>query len=426
MLAGVPFRMSVAANQQRTFLRLLAQLRPHWRSDSALPLRIKSLLAAHREFGSRDRRLYRELIYTTLRYLSWIEPLLDSQPGEAVRRVAWLAADLPATKAFRTAFADGDPPTGNKAQLLPSWFRSHCPELFEGEELETQLRRAPLWLRLQTDESEEPRVLRELESRGWSWQRSPVLADAIEVLTEADVTQSEAWREGLIEIQDLGSQFILAAVGMAPGGTWLDACAGAGGKTLQLAQLLGAGGRIEAHDIRRAALAELESRARRARMPIDHDNQEAFQARARSSLVARPRRATRFAAIRILTAPPTGAYDGVLVDAPCSGSGTWRRAPHLKWVTAEQQISGAADQQLALLHQFSRNVRAGGRLVYATCSLSRRENEEVIAAFLAEQREFRTEPLAHTFGHRLREGGLTIFPSRHNTDGFFTASLRRR
>src|SRR5688500_11754812 len=97
--------MSVAANQQRTFLRLLAQLRPHWRRDPALPARIQSVLVANRAFGSRDRRLYRELIYTTLRHLPWIEPLLDGHPDEAVRRVAWLAAELPATKIYRETFA---------------------------------------------------------------------------------------------------------------------------------------------------------------------------------------------------------------------------------------------------------------------------------------------------------------------------------
>src|SRR5688572_13798923 len=108
--------MSVAANQQRTFLRLLAQLRPYWSNDAALPARIQSLFAAHREFGSRDRRLYRELIYTTLRHLPWIESLLETQPDEAVRRVAWLAAELPATKAFRAAFATGAPLNGDKSE----------------------------------------------------------------------------------------------------------------------------------------------------------------------------------------------------------------------------------------------------------------------------------------------------------------------
>src|SRR4051812_35567688 len=124
--------MSVAQNQRQVFLRLLAALRPHWRRDPALPARIQSLLTGNRAFGARDRRLYRELIYTTLRHLPWIEPLLESQPDEAVRRAAWLAAETPATKPFRTACATGEPPSGDKTELLPAWFRPHCPEIFSG------------------------------------------------------------------------------------------------------------------------------------------------------------------------------------------------------------------------------------------------------------------------------------------------------
>lgn len=389
--------MSVAANQQRTFLRLIAQLQPHWRRDAALPARIQSLLAAHREFGSRDRRLYRELIYTTLRYLPWVEDLFQTQPDEATRRIAWLAADVPATKAFRSAFAVGEPPTCDKANLLPAWFRSHCPEIFSGEELETQLRRAPLWLRLQTDTPGETRVLAEFDSRGWSWRRSNALPTAVELLAEADVTTSESWKEGRVEVQDLGSQLILESVGLEPGGRWLDACAGAGGKTLQLARLIGPQGKVDAFDIRAAALEELKRRTARARLSVN-----------------------------VLSSPPRELYDGVLVDAPCSGSGTWRRAPHLKWVTTETQIARAAEKQSTLLRQCASLVRPGGRLVYATCSLSSRENEDVVAAFLAEQREFQPEPFARTFSASLRGTGLTFFPSQHDTDGFFVASLRRR
>ena len=93
--------MSVAANQARTFLGLLHQLCSRWRTDHALPATIQTMLARERSFGSRDRRLYRELIYTTLRHLPWIEPLLDTHEDEAVRRVAWLAAAMPATAPFR-------------------------------------------------------------------------------------------------------------------------------------------------------------------------------------------------------------------------------------------------------------------------------------------------------------------------------------
>jgi 16S rRNA (cytosine967-C5)-methyltransferase len=388
--------MSVAGNQARVFLRLARQLRSRWRTDPALPAQIQALLSADRTFGSRDRRLYRELIYTTLRYLPWIEPWLEADEDEAVRRVAWLAAETPATKAFCATFATGEPPREDKVTTLPAWFQPHCPELFSGDELEAQLRRAPLWLRLQTDD--EASVLAEFDAEGWQWRRFDRLPSAVELLTEADVTKTAAYRDGRVEVQDLGSQMILAAVGILPGERWLDACAGAGGKSLQLAGLLGREGTVEAHDIRPQALEELKTRAARAR--LTH--------------------------IRMTSRPTAGDYDGVLVDAPCSGSGTWRRSPHLKWSTTEKIIEQRTALQQSLLSRFAQSVRHGGRLVYATCSLSRRENEDTVASFLTANPEFRSERFAETFGFAVRGNGLTIMPSRHDTDGFFVASLRRR
>ncbi|MES2695735.1 MAG: RsmB/NOP family class I SAM-dependent RNA methyltransferase [Verrucomicrobiota bacterium] len=390
--------MSFAANQARTFLRLVATLRARWHTDQALPAAIQKLLSSEKAFGSRDRRLYRELIYTTIRHLPWIEPLLDAQPEEALRRIAWLAADTPATHAFRAEFATGTPPEGDKAELLPAWFRAHCPELFSPPELATQLRRAPLWLRLQTDRPEA--VLAEFETRGWRTRPSPLLPAALEVLDEADVTQSEAWTRGAIEVQDLGSQLLLESIGIAPGGRWLDACAGAGGKSLQLGRLLGPKGTVEAYDIRPSALTELQHRAIRARIQ------------------------------NIRTLPPSttiaaGAYDGILVDAPCSGSGTWRRSPHLKWATTPAVIAERAALQASLLAQFSAAVRPGGRLVYATCSLSSEENESVVAAFLKAHPDFAPASFARTFDAIPRDAGLLFLPSRHDTDGFYVASLLR-
>lgn len=412
--------MSFADNQARTFLRLLAHLRTRWRTDYALPRTIQTLLAGERRFGSRDRRLYRELIYTTLRHLPWIEPWLDRDPDEAVRRVAWLAAETPATKPFRAEFARGEPPTGDKTELLPAWFRTHCPEIFVDPELETQLRRAPLWLRLQT--SDPARVFEEFAERGWRWQASGVLPDAIQWLADADVTQTTAWRDGQIEVQDLGSQLILESIGIEPGGRWLDACAGAGGKSLQLARLLGANGRVDAHDVRAEALDELRARAERAGIPVAavYDRRSEKPGGHRPPLQKPP----------VITlhanAPTASEHDGVLVDAPCSGSGTWRRSPHLKWTTTPEIVAQRAALQQKLLGNFAQRVRPGGRLVYATCSLSHSENEDVVAAFLAAHPEFQPAPFANTFGFTARGHGLTLLPSRHDTDGFFVASLRRR
>jgi 16S rRNA (cytosine967-C5)-methyltransferase len=407
--------MSVSGSQKRVFLQLAGQLQPPWRRDPALPTRIQALLARHREFGSRDRRLYRELVYTMLRYLPWIEPLLAAAPDEAVRRVAWLAADSSATRAFRAAFASGEPPVGSREELLPAWFREHRAELYSGAELDAQLRRAPLWLRLQTPEPE--RVLDEFDQRGWPWRRSEAIDEAVELRAEVDATLTAAWRAGWFEVQDLGSQMILRSADVEPGGRWLDACAGAGGKTLQLAHLLGPAGEIDTYDVRRAALVELAHRARRA--GIRHTGEPPAPAASPSPI------GREMARIRVLDALPKDRYQNVLVDAPCSGSGTWRRAPHLKWVTSEAQIVRAAETQLALLEQLSASVAPGGQLVYATCSLSCKEDEEVVAAFLARHGDFGLERSPTTFGHAERGGGLLILPARHDTDGFFVAILRR-
>ena len=397
--------MSVVGSQANTFLALLQMLRPHWRRDSNLPRRIQSLLASGRAFGSRDRRLYRELIYTTLRYLAWIEPWLDRDPQVAIQRVAWLANETRATAAFRAELR-GDLPDAVTVdaraavlgeapdRLLPDWFRDHCPEVFVSPELDTQLSRAPVWLRLQHPDRAAD-VVAEFAARGWRAEPAPALSSAWRLIDDADVTSTDAFQSGAVEVQDLGSQLLLASV-RVDSGTWLDACAGAGGKTLQLAQLLGGAGVIDAHDIRPAALEELQRRARRAGVSN----------------------------VRVVSRPG-GPYAGVLVDAPCSGSGTWRRAPHLKWTTTPAMVAQKAELQLQLLARFARFVQSGGQLVYATCSLSRSENEQVIAAFLATHPDFQIRPLAATFGFQLREGGLTVWPSRHDTDGFFVASFAR-
>jgi 16S rRNA (cytosine967-C5)-methyltransferase len=419
--------MNVVGSQRHTFLQLLAQLRPHWRRDPNLPERILTALRRHRGIGARDRRLYRELLYTAVRHLPWIEGRTDE---ELVALVAALAADTPATRAFRAAFADPRLMESlPREALLPAWFRDECPEAFSPPQLNALLARAPLWLRLQTGEP--ARVFAEFADRGWAWQQSDLLPSAVKVLDEVDVTQTDSFAQGRFEVQDLGSQLLLESVGIEPGGRWLDACAGAGGKTLQLARLLGPDGQIDAHDIRPAALSELTARARKAGIPVTvvHDRRSndsgGHPPPPSSGGTSRPPLQLQTASIAIV-AKPSGPYDGVLVDAPCSGSGTWRRAPHLKWVTTPESIARAAAIQQTLLAQFAAQVRPGGRLVYATCSLCRSENAEVLAAVPAAHPDFAPAPFARTFGFTPNVGGLTIWPAAHDTDGFYVASLRRQ
>jgi 16S rRNA (cytosine967-C5)-methyltransferase len=393
--------------QARLLRELLGQLRPHWRQDAALPARLEALLRRNRRCGARDRRLYRELVYTAVRYLPWIEPLLDEPPGKLEQAVAWLAADLPATRGFRAALAGDWPPCPEgvaakaawlKAEpdaVLPGWFRDESPGAFAPAQRDALLARAPLWLRLQRPDS--GRALAEFTERGWTWRQSELLPEAVALAPDLDVTGTEAYQNGHVEIQDLGSQLLLAAVGVEPGGRWFDACAGAGGKSLQLAALLGPQGRIDADDIRPSALEELVRRAQRAGLA--------------GRISARP--------------AADGGYDGVLVDAPCSGSGTWRRSPHLKWATSPAQVADHARRQQALLARCSGLVRPGGRLVYATCSLGRSENEEVIRQFLAAHPGFAAAAWARQLGGEPRGAGLVFWPAAHEGDGFFVASLRR-
>jgi 16S rRNA (cytosine967-C5)-methyltransferase len=403
--------MSITAGQQRILLALIGRLAPQWRRDGALPFRIERMLRADRRFGARDRRLYRELLYAAVRHLPWVEAAMERGPDAVIATVAWLAADTPDTRAFRAAVVPGAAPppsavaerarglaaaTGapvTAASLLPGWFRAECPEAFEAPDFDVLNARAPLWVRLQGPDRSA--ALGEFTSRGWRWRPGDFPPGAVEILDPADVTATEAYRRGLVEVQDIGSQLVLESVGVDPGGAWLDACAGAGGKALQLACLLGPGGRVDAMDIRAAALDELTRRAARAGL------------------------GSRISRVPV----PRGPYDGVLVDAPCSGTGTWRRSPHLKWTTTPVAVAGFARRQAALLAANAGQVRPGGRLVYATCSLCRSENEDVVDAFLRSHPEFSPAPASRPGPATPRGPGLLFRPAATGGDGFFCAIL---
>ena len=421
---------NIAANQQRLFLGFLSELRPHLRRDSALPRRIKEILARHRSIGSRDRKLYRELLYTAVRFLPWIEPWLDHAPATAAKITAWLAPELKPTAHYRAAHCGDWPAVPGKladkvkvlgeqlpdlgsesvdpvdAQtrdravfdpqaLLPAWFREHCPAAFAPPQLDAINTRAGVWVRLQC--LDHNLVLAEFRAQGWSFTTAEDFPDALCLAPNAEVANTDAYRRGFIEIQDLGSQMVLSHAPILPGERWLDACAGAGGKTLQLARLLGPAGHVDATDIRVEILDELIDRAKRARLE-------------------------NIAVVRT----PGARYDGVLVDAPCSGSGTWRRQPHLKWCVKSETIAAFTATQLQILQTNAANVRPGGLLVYATCSLSHHENHGVVAAFIQSQPQFTAEAPAENFGGAFDRLGTSLLPGTRDTDGFYVALLRRR
>ena len=397
--------MDRVANQARVALGMLHTLQHHWRKDRALPQKIEALIKADPRFGSRDRRLYRELLYTAVRYQPWVEPLLSRNETEAMRRIAWLSSETIATSALRAGLAGSLPalpPTlkaraeilGEKFEtLFPDWMAAEAPEGLLSPEAELQRSRAPLWIRLQTDRPE--RVFQALEAKGWSWWESKQIPGAIRVETESDLTALPEYEDGLFEVQDIGSQAILAAIRPEPGSRWLDACAGAGGKSLQLAGLLGGDGRVDATDIRRDALAELRRRATRARL----GNQ-------------------------IRVGVEADAYDGVLVDAPCSGSGTWRRSPHLLWMTSKETLLSYQKRQAELLTAQARKVRKGGLLVYATCSQAASENAGAIREW-ADSGQFQTIKVNPGYGKPVASGGVQLGASDLDGDCYYFVALKR-
>jgi 16S rRNA (cytosine967-C5)-methyltransferase len=211
-----------------------------------------------------------------------------------------------------------------------------------------------------------------------------------------------AVRESLI-VQDEGSQLVALAAGVRPGERVLDVCAAPGGKSIILAQTAGSDGRVFASDVRPARVHLLRSTILRAGLDIP-----VLAANAESGLPFGP------------------TLDRVVVDAPCSGLGTLRRDPDIKWAREESDLHAFAEHQSRMLDEAGRTVRPGGHLIYATCSSEPEENESVIDAFLARTPEFRVAPIA-TVDARLvtSRGFLSTIPPRDALDAFFAAALVR-
>jgi 16S rRNA (cytosine967-C5)-methyltransferase len=218
-----------------------------------------------------------------------------------------------------------------------------------------------------------------------------------------------------VEVQDEGAQLVALLVGARPGERVADLCAGAGGKALALAGCMQNRGRLLAADVSAGRIRRAAARARRAGV---HNAHWCVIADERDPWLRRR----------------AGAFDRVLVDAPCSGVGAWRRSPDARWRLAPRDLEALVALQARLLESAARLVRPGGRLVYATCSLLAAENGERVEAFLAGAPAFRWLDAAQVWGEGLPGAcpqppgsgpGLVLTPARHGTDGFFVAALER-
>jgi 16S rRNA (cytosine967-C5)-methyltransferase len=228
--------------------------------------------------------------------------------------------------------------------------------------------------------------------------------------------KGDAFQNGLVEIQDEGSQLVAALVDAQPGMQIADYCAGAGGKTLAMAARMNNKGRVVAMDVYESRLDRSAQRLRRAgahnveRRAIDADNRKWLKRQA-------------------------GAFDRVLVDAPCTGTGTWRRNPDGRWTLQPKDLEELLPKQAMILDAAAKLVKPGGGLIYATCSVLPAENEHQIASFLERHPDFEVVPVAAIWREVLAsdpppevENGpyLRLSPLKHGTDGFFGAALVRK
>jgi len=352
---------------------------------------------ARRFAGSGDRRAVRELVFRAIRACGEVPPtgraamLRLAQDDPALAALFDGSRHAPAPIAPGEAVANGG--------VAPSWLvEALAGSGIEGAEAQALLGRAPLDIRVNTlragladlPPGGEPTVA----AHGWRYPHGTRIED------------TPAWREGAIEVQDTGSQLACEAVGARPGECVIDLCAGGGGKTLALAAAMDGRGEILATDTDRSRLSRLAPRAERAGA---HEIE--------TRLLDPGREAEKLV-------DWAGKADAVLVDAPCSGTGTWRRNPEARWRLTPAQLDRYVTVQSRLLDVAAGLVKPGGRLVYVTCSLLDAEGADQAQRFLARAGErWRAElPVLPT--GTPRGAGVRLSPLHDGTDGFFIARFR--
>ena len=296
---------------------------------------------------------------------------------------------------------------------VPDWLLPHLQARF-GDTLAPEMLamedEAPLDLRVNTLRGTREQAAAALAEEGLPTQPTALSPWGLRIAGRRLVTSGKAFLSGLVEIQDEGSQLVAALVGAAPNMRVADWCAGAGGKTLAIAMAMGNQGHIVACDVHDK---RLEGAVRRLRRAGVHNVE-------RHLIAAGDKWAKRRA----------GTFDRVLVDAPCTGTGTWRRNPDARARLREVDLQELLPKQAAILDDASRLVRVGGRLVFATCSLLLEENEAQVEAFLVRHPDFKVLPLAQAWPAGVPAPGvgrfLSLTPRSHGTDGFFAAVLERR
>ena len=345
--------------------------------------------------GSKDRRAIRELVYAAIRACG---PVPKSGRGAMLR----LGQGDPSILPLFDGSNYGPAPIGAKeipaeGGVAPDWLVDRLGASgAEGEEAAALLDRAPLDIRVNTLKADRATLKLPVETE-------PTAApNGLRLPTGTQVEQWAEYRDGKVEVQDTGSQLACLAVGAQPGETIVDLCAGGGGKTLALAAAMDGLGKLVASDTDRGRLSRLKPRAERAGAAMIE------------TILLDPKR--ELEALSDLV----GQADAVLVDAPCSGTGTWRRNPEARWRLDEAELARLAELQAYLLDIAAQLIKPGGRVVYVTCSLLDEEGAGQFEAFLARHPQLQPRAMALPLG-QARGQGIRLAPAHDGTDGFFIA-----
>ncbi len=420
---------------------------------------IAAYLRGRRYIGAKDRQAVVEAAYATLRRRGRLGWSIDKAGGEPTPRLMALANTLIGdgqALATATALFSGkqyapsplEPHELAVARRLsgmplsppemPASIRLECPDWAEAglretlgdgfeAELKAMLSPAPLDLRANRLVTTRSKARTALAEAGIEADPTDLSPDGLRLRGRIALGRLAPFADGLIEVQDEGSQAVALIADARPGHQVLDLCAGAGGKTLALAATMANKGRVVATDVLAGRLDRARTRFRRAgahNIETRALGQDGDGARSQGDKWLKRAR---------------GHFDRVLVDAPCSGTGTWRRNPDQRWRQLGPGLSELIPLQASLLDKGAAAVKPGGRLIYATCSLLLEENDHQVEGFLARHPDFAAIPAQDVWAEAVDPDGghalpacprgtawLRLWPGRHGTDGFFAAVLERR
>lgn len=383
--------------------RLLAEVLRFERAADAV---VQQYVKRERRLGARDRAQLSDIVFGCLRHLRRVRAAAgEERPAALVD--AWLDGRW---QALDAASLDA-----GTASDLPDWLLKAWPwgQGDAGLAMADAFNRpAPLDLRVNIARAKREAVQAQLARDGIECEPGRWSPHALRVVGKPALQRHAFLNDGTVEVQDEGSQLLGWLTAPRRGELVVDFCAGAGGKALHLAALMRDSGRIHAFDVSAGRLAELSVRARRAGLRSVHPMALNDEHDARLGRLA-------------------GKADRVLIDAPCSGLGTLRRAPDLKWRQGPDQVAARAAAQASILAAGAALVKAGGVLVYATCSMLPAENEAVVAGFLETHPDFAVDPAGPVLARQgialavSEDGALRLDPLHHDTDAFYGIRLIR-